>query len=96
MKINAEISNDFYNSLGTVYDTCAFIEDAGACDGCPLKHNCLSETPIMDFANFCTRRSIQEFLDYSEDVEKYVDEQDFIANMADIQRKEELWEDWTH
>lgn len=96
MKINAEISNDFYNSLGTVYDACAFIEDAGACDGCPLKYNCLSETPIMDFANFCTRRSIQEFLDYSEDVEKYVDEQDFIANMADIQRKEELWEDWTH
>ena len=50
----------------------------------------------MDFVNFLTRDSIREFLDYSEDVEKYVDEQDFIANMADIQRKEELWEDWTH
>ena len=96
MKNNSAISNDFYNDLGTVCDCCAFIEDAGACDGCPLKHNCLSETPAMDFVNFLTRDSIREFLDYSEDVERYVDEQDFIANMADIQRKEELWEDWTH
>ncbi len=96
-KINAEVANDFITSLGDLYDTCGFIQDAGGCDRCPLKGNCLDETTLNEFANFVTKGNIREFLGFGEDVENYANEQDMANYHAelDAQKERELWADWT-
>lgn len=75
-KTNSAIVSDFIDSLGTIYDACGFIQDSNACDGCPIKHNCLNDTAVADFANFCTKGSLKEFLDFADDVENFSNEQD--------------------
>ena len=75
-KTNSATVSDFMDSLGTIYDACGFIQDAGGCDKCPIKHNCLNETSVTEFANFCTKGSLKEFLDFADDVENYASEQE--------------------
>ena len=96
-KINAEVANDFVLSLGDLYDTCGYLQDAGACDRCPLKNNCMDEVSLNEFANFVTRNNVKEFLEFGEDVENYANEQDVADYHAelDAQKERELWEDWT-
>ena len=93
-KVNTSVANDFIDSLGTVFDACTYIKDAGACDKCPISHNCLEETPLTELENFCTRTAIKEFLDFADDVEYVMDYSDYVADMADEQRKEtDYWYD---
>ncbi|MBQ1295095.1 MAG: hypothetical protein IIY21_13720 [Clostridiales bacterium] len=66
----------FIDALEDIYEACASIQDAGGCDKCPIKHNCLDDTSVAEFANFCTRGSLEEFMGFAEDVENYANEQD--------------------
>ena len=66
----------FINLLEVIYEACGSIQDAGGCDVCPIKHNCLNDTAVADFANFCTKGSLKEFLGFAEDVENYASEQE--------------------
>ena len=77
-KTNSAQVNDFIDSLGTIYDACGYIQDAGGCDVCPIKHNCLNDTSVTEFANFCTKGSLIEFLGFADDVENYANEQDLL------------------
>jgi hypothetical protein len=94
-KINSATACDFIDSLGTIYDACNFIQDAGGCDKCPIKHVCLGETAVADFANFCTKNSLREFLDFADDVENYANEQDMnnYHDWLNAERDRELWAD---
>ena len=97
MKTRSEIARDFITSLGDLYDSCNYIQDAGACERCPLSHVCLSETTLMDFANFCTIRDVKEFLDLADDIEQYGNELDMenYYNWMKSQKEVELWQDST-
>ena len=66
----------FINLLEVIYEACGSIQDAGGCDKCPIKHNCLDDTSVAEFANFCTRGSLSDFLDFAGDVENYSNEQE--------------------
>jgi hypothetical protein len=96
-KINSATVSDFIDSLGTIYDACGYIQDAGGCDVCPIKHNCLNETAVADFANFCTKGSLKEFLDFADDAENYANEQEWNNYHtwmdAQIDKELETWVD---
>lgn len=76
-RVKSEIASEFIDYLGEVYDACRYIHDMGGCDKCPMKNNCLDETTVSEFANFCTKGAVKEMLDFAEDVEEYVHEQEF-------------------
>lgn len=87
-RVKSEIASEFIDYLGEVYDACEYIHDMGGCDKCPIKHNCLDETTVTEFANFCTKGTVKEMLDFADDVEKYVTtDEDYIYDLADRQRK---------
>ena len=89
-RVKSEIASDFIDYLGEVYDACGYIHDMGGCDKCPMKNNCLDETTVTEFANFCTKGTVKEMLDFADDVEKYVTaDEDYIYDLADRQRKGE-------
>lgn len=89
-RVKSEIASEFIDYLGEVYDACGYIHDMGGCDKCPIKHNCLDETTVTEFANFCTKGTVKEMLDFADDVEKYVTaDEDYIYDLADRQRKGE-------
>ena len=96
-KINSATVSDFIDSLGTIYDACGYIQDAGACDVCPIKHNCLNDTSVAEFANFCTKGSLKEFLDFADDAENYANAQDMDDYHtwlnAQIDKELETWVD---
>ena len=50
-RVKSEIASEFIDYLGEVYDACGYIHDMGGCDKCPIKHNCLDETTVTEFAN---------------------------------------------
>ncbi len=91
MKIAPEIAKDFYTSLGDVYDACNYIHDAGACEKCPFLHNCLSDTALLDFANFCTLSDLTDMLNLADDIERYGDEDaDSFREWIEAEKEREL------
>ena len=74
--MNKEKAINFIDLLGVIYEACGSIFDAGGCDVCPIKNNCLDDTSVAEFANFCTRGSLSDFLDFAGDVENYASEQE--------------------
>lgn len=75
-RVKSEIASEFIDYLGEVYDACGYIHDMGGCDKCPMKNNCLDETTVSEFANFCTKDSVKEMLDFADDVENYIHEKE--------------------
>lgn len=75
-RVRSEIASEFIDYLGEVYDACGHIQNMGGCDKCPMKHNCLDETSVTEFANFCTKQTVKEMLDFADDVEDYIHEQE--------------------
>ena len=88
-RINSDKASEFIDYLGEVYDACGYIKDAGGCDKCPMKNNCLDETTVTESANFCTQGAVKEMLDFADDVEDFISEEDYIYDLADSQRKGE-------
>ena len=71
-----------------VLSACDNISEAGACDKCPLRSTCIEDHSFADVATSFTKYDWDEFFGLSDDVSSYVDERDYIASMADMQRKE--------
>lgn len=67
---NADIASDLIERLGDLLDACGMIEEAKACEGCPIKYNCIDDTAVGVFENLNTWHNIKEFLDYADEVER--------------------------
>lgn len=65
------IAKEFIDHLEKVFDACTEIQDAGGCSKCPISHNCIDETTVSEFANFCTKGKLDEFLGFAKDCEEY-------------------------
>ena len=90
--IHAEIANRFISCLSDVYDACGYIKEAGGCDKCSINHNCIEDTSVSEFANFVTRGTVKEMLDFADDIENYADEQNY-HDWLNSERERELWND---
>lgn len=93
--IHAEVANRLISCLNEVFENCGYIQDAGACDGCPLRLTCMDDTSVTEFADTVTRANIKEFMDYAEDVEDYAREQEY-HDWMDSQKELELWQNSIH
>lgn len=95
--MNKEKATNFIDLLGVIYEACGTIQDAGGCDVCPIKHNCLNDTSVAEFANFCTKGSLEEFLGFADGAENYANEQDMDDYHtwlnAQIDKELETWVD---
>lgn len=89
---NSDIAYQFIERLDDIYDSCGYIQEFGACDKCPLMTNCIEDTSVAEFQNFCTPSVLKEFLDFAQDIENHADEQDF-HDWMESQKERELWED---
>ena len=88
--IASEVANRLISNLSEVFEACGYIQDAGACDKCPMKAFCLEDTTVTEFADSVTRRTVKEMLDFADDVEKYADEQNY-HEWLDAEREREIW-----
>lgn len=68
---------------------CEIISENSACRNCPLRSVCLEETSLADVYRDATESMFREFLGFADDVGHYIDEQDYIADLADTARKGE-------
>lgn len=76
-------------SLDLLMSACNTINDAGACEQCPLRlTNCLEETSFADIYYDLPMGSVEEMLGLADDVADYISEEDYIADLADRERKE--------
>lgn len=93
---NRDIAFNFTERLEDIYDACSFIQEAGGCDKCPILRNCINETSVAEFADFVTRGSITEMLDFADDIENYANEQDAAEWYAELKAdaERELDAEW--
>ena len=82
---------DFVNDLNvrTLHEACEAIENAGGCDRCPLRNCCLDVSSFMAVCEEVSAGMIDEFLGFSDDIERHYDEEDALAYYADMARKAE-------
>lgn len=76
------------NAVDLALSACENIQEAGACDRCPLFGTCLDDNSFLDVATSFNTDHWKDFLGLSDDVIDYISEQDYIANRADMERKE--------
>ncbi len=69
--------------------TCDIIKDAGACSRCPMSYMCIETTTFEQIACDASRGTIDEFFGFAKDIDDYVGEADYAADLADMQRKAE-------
>lgn len=86
------VADRLVTTLNEVFEVCGYLQAEGGCDGCPLRLTCIDDTSVFEFADSITRNRIEEFLKYSEDYENRMDEQDYIASIADNERKDDVWQ----
>ena len=90
--IHSEMANRLIAGLNEIFEVCGYIQDAGACDGCPLRLNCIDDTSVAEFADTVSRKTVTEFLGYADDVENYSREQEY-HDWMDSQKEYDLWQD---
>lgn len=76
------------NAVDLAFSACETIQEVGACDRCPLFATCLEESNFIEVATSFNKDHWAEFLGLSDDAVNYVSEQDYIADIADRERKE--------
>ena len=77
------------SALELMISACHNISEAGACDKCPLHYTeCFESATFADVCNEVPMGSIDDMLALSDDVQDYISEQDYIADLADRERKE--------
>ena len=76
-------------ALDQLVDACSLIDEAGACDKCPMKHTCMKEESLIDVMNFLTADRIDEMVEVSH--QDHRSEEDRMASHYDNLR--ELWVD---
>ena len=72
-----------------LYDACIVIEKACGCDKCPLRDCCLDVSSYLAVCDQVSAGMIDEFLDFADDIENPITEEDIIASYADMERKAE-------
>lgn len=87
----------FMDALESVFDGCTGIRDAGGCDRCPIRHKCIDDTSVSEFADTTTKGSIIEFFDFAKDVEEYANAQDRMDYLEELnaQTRREV-DEWIH
>lgn len=88
-KKNRATAQDYIESGVYIFDACVAIEAAGGCERCPLKYACIRDSSTEYFFDSVTMGAIEEMLDFADDVENFISEDDYIADLADMQRKGE-------
>ena len=88
---NTDIIYRFMADLGTLYDACEYIKDAGACDRCPIKNNCIDEVTVTALADDCPKDKLVDFLYLADDIESYGNEQSY-HDWMETQKEREIWE----
>lgn len=82
-------TKEIMKALDVMISACNAITEAGACDACPLNlTNCLEDTSFADICYDMPMRSVEDMLALSDDVQNYISEEDYIADLADRERKE--------
>lgn len=84
---NLEKAEMLHDAQMMALDACDIIKDAGACDRCPMY--CIEDSSWWEIADSKTKDQIAEFFGLAEDIDSYISEADFIADLADMQRKAE-------
>ena len=79
-----------YDAEMMVLDACDVIKGAGKCDRCPMY--CIEDDSWWDIADSKTKGQIAEFFRLADSIRDFVSDEDYIADLADIQRKE--IDDW--
>ncbi len=80
-------------NVRSLHEACTTIEDAGGCDGCPLKGGCcLNEESFMYICEELTAGMIEELLSFADDIEQHENEEDAVAYFADLKRKMDIEE----
>ena len=86
------------NALDLAAATCQTIDEAGACRGCPLYSACIDANNLTDIAFEVTAAQWHDFLDFAEDVDDYLADQEIDSEenqralYADFRRKYEVEE----
>ena len=91
----ATMSKDIKMILGALdllHAACENINGLGGCDRCPIRLNCIEMTEALTLAEDVTAKQFEEFLGLSDDMDNYMDEQDWKASYADQARKMEIEE----
>lgn len=90
-----QTAKTFVKALSEIYDACCYINDMGACSGCPVKYNCFDETSLSQIAEEIPIGAFADLLYFAEDVESRANEQDFddYHEWLNAETERELWED---
>lgn len=59
-------AEEIMQGLGEILTACGIIEETDGCDKCPIKFNCIDETPVGVFENLVSTDSLNAFLKYAE------------------------------
>lgn len=91
---NEKIACTFVDMFEKIWDACIIIEEAGGCDSCPLKNvACLTDSPISMLADFGSKATIAEFLDFAEDAKELAEAREFDEFMEQQKGACYPWED---
>ena len=87
-----------FNALDLAASTCQTIDEANACNACPLYTACIDVNAITDIAFEITAEQWTDFLDFAEDIDEYLEDREINSEenqralYADFQRKYEVEE----
>ena len=59
-------TEEIMQGLGEILTACGIIEETDGCDKCPIKFNCIDETPVGVFENLVSTDRLSAFLKYAE------------------------------
>ena len=83
---------EIINALAEVFQACSNISEAGICDKCPIRYNCIDDTTFSEICSFVSIGEFDEMIGLGKDADDYANEQDMADYIADQQRKMEVEE----
>ena len=87
---NEKYVDRLMDALEDMLHNCDVIKDNGGCGKCPMKIYCIEdEVTFEQIACDASKRTLLEFYDFADDMENRVSEEDYIADLADRERKGE-------
>lgn len=87
---NEKYVDRLMDALGDMLHNCDTIKEHGACERCPMRIYCIDDGVTFEqIACDASKGTLIEFYDLADDLENYVSEEDYIADLADRQRKME-------
>lgn len=80
-------AKEIAKAFDLITTACAEVKDRNRCEDCPLKYMCIEEVAAVEFADFVSTGTWDEFLAYADNVE--FRNEDLDAQHADFMRKYE-------